>query len=104
MFGFLVVLGVITIPGSLMPLWVDGTPDVLTSFRLFDTRLVVTSELLKASAFLAGFTALQFTVSLLSDDNYQKEFLHELNEELRESLAARAVYLAFSIKQARPSS
>jgi hypothetical protein len=107
MFGFLVVLGVITIPGSLMPLWVDGAPDVLWSFYLFDTRLVVTSELLKASAFLAGFTALQFTVSLLSDDSYQEEFLHELREQLRESLAARAVYLAFSIeasiRRARPS-
>jgi hypothetical protein len=108
MFAFLVVLGVITVPGSLMPLWVNGKPDVLTSFHLFGTRLVVTSELLKASAFLAGFTALQFTVSLLSDENYQDEFLHELREELRESLAARAVYLlvsikAVSIKRARPS-
>jgi hypothetical protein len=104
MFGFLVVLGVVTLPGSIMPLWANGRPDVLWSFHLFDTRLVVTSELLKASAFLAGFTALQFTVSLLSDDDYQEEFLHELRGELRESLAARAVYLAVSIKQARPSS
>lgn len=103
MFAFLVVLGVITLPGSIMPLWANGKPDVLTSFHLFDTRLVVTSELLKASAFLAGFTSLQFTVSLLSDDSYQDEFLHELREELREALAARAVYLAYSIKRARLS-
>lgn len=101
MFAFLVVLGVLTIPADLARFWIGAKPDVLLSFSLFDTRLVVTTELLKASTFLAGFSALQFTVSLLSDGTYQEEFLHQLRESLRESLAGRAVYLTVMIRRSR---
>jgi hypothetical protein len=68
-------------------------------FTLFGSELVLTNELLKAAAFLAGFAALQFTVSLLSDSAYQDEFLDELHDELRDSLAARAVYLNVMIRR-----
>jgi hypothetical protein len=101
MFGFLVILGTLTVPLELMRTWIGDTPDVLVSFHLFDTKLAVTSELLKTALFLAGFSALQFTVALLSDGTQQEEFLHELREEMRESLAARAVYLNAAIRRAR---
>jgi len=101
MFGFLVILGTLTVPFDLMRTWIGAVPDVLVSFHLFDTRLVVTTELLKTAVFLAGFSALQFTVALLSDGTQQEEFLHELREELRESLAARAVYLTAAIRRAQ---
>jgi hypothetical protein len=101
MFGFLVVLGVLTVPTHLAHVWIGEAPDVLVSFSLFGAHLSLTSELLEAAGFLAGFTALQFTVSLLSDTTYQEEFLHELREELRESLAARAVYLTAAIRRAQ---
>jgi hypothetical protein len=100
MFGFLVVLGTLTVPTHLAHVWIGEAPDVLLSFRLFGADLSVTSELLEAAAFLAGFTALQFTVSLLSDATYQEEFLHDLREQMRESLAARAVYLVAAIRRA----
>ena len=73
---------------------------MLFSFHAFGVRLGMTTELLEAAGFLAGFAALQFTVSLLSDASYQEEFLHGLREELREALAARAVYLQVMIEAA----
>ncbi len=104
MFGFLVVLGVLTVPTELARVWIGEPPDVLLSFSLFGADLSLTSELLEAAGFLAGFTALQFTVSLLSDDTYQEEFLQDLRDELRESLAVRAVYLTVAIRRARTRS
>ncbi|MSO78474.1 MAG: hypothetical protein EXQ79_02575 [Acidimicrobiia bacterium] len=101
MFGFLVILGTLTVPPDLMHTWIGEAPDALVSFNLFDTKLAVTSELLKTASFLAGFSALQFTVALLSDGTQQEEFLHQLREEMRESLAARAVYLTAAIRRAR---
>lgn len=99
MFAFLVALGVLTVPLDLTRAWLGEQPDVLASFWLFGKELVITNELLKASAFLAAFAALQFTVSLLSDSAYQEEFLDELHDELRDSLAARAVYLNVMIRR-----
>jgi hypothetical protein len=102
MFSFLVVLGLLTVPTSLATIWIGEHPDVLTSFHLFGKQLSVTTELLESAGFLAGFTALQFTVSLLSDKTYQEEFLHDLRDKLREALAVRAVYLAVMIRRQRP--
>lgn len=99
MFAFLVVLGVLTVPLDLTRAWLGEQPDILLSFWLFGRELVVSNELLKASAFLAAFASLQFTVSLLSDSAYQDEFLEELHEALRDSLAARAVYLTVMIRR-----
>jgi len=100
MFVFLVALGLVTVPVELARTWIGARPDVLFSFHAFGVRLGMTTELLEAAGFLAGFAALQFTVSLLSDGSYQEEFLHVLREELRESLAARAVYLRVMIAAA----
>jgi hypothetical protein len=104
MFGFLVVLGMLTVPVDLASAWAGAPIDELVAFHLFGADLAVSSELLKTSAFLAGFTSLQFTVSLLSDGTYQEEFLHDLREELRDALAARAVYLSAMIRRARAKS
>jgi hypothetical protein len=104
MFGFLVLLGLLTVPVDLASAWAGAPVDELVSLRLFGADLAVSSELLKTSAFLAGFTSLQFTVSLLSDGTYQEEFLHELREELRDALAARAVYLTVMIRRPRAKS
>jgi hypothetical protein len=104
MFGFLVLLGLLTVPVDLASAWAGAPVDELVSFHLFGADLAVSSELLKTSAFLAGFTSLQFTVSLLSDGTYQEEFLHELREELRDALATRAVYLTVMIRRPRARS
>ena len=101
MFGFLVALGVLAVPTALADVWIGEQPDVLLSFEMFGSEHSITTELLEAAAFLAGFSALQFTVSLLSDKTYQDEFLYDLRDKLREALAVRAVYLTVMIKRAR---
>jgi hypothetical protein len=103
MFSFLVVLGLLTVPTHLASVWIGEHPDVLVTLDLFGARLSITAELLESAGFLAGFTALQFTVSLLSDRTYQDEFLQDLRGKLREALAVRAVYLTAMIRSARAS-
>lgn len=101
MFVFLVVIGTLTIPPGVIRAWIGHAPEVLVSFSMFDERLVISTQLLKVSGFLAAFAGLQFTVSLLSEGQYQDEFLAKLRGELREAFAARAVYLTVLIQRAR---
>jgi hypothetical protein len=98
MFAFLVVLGTLTIPPGVIEEWIGRAPDSILRFSIFGQRLVVSEQLLKVAGFLAAFSGLQFTVSLLSEGQYQDEFLSELRAELREAFAARAVYLTVRIR------
>jgi len=93
LFLFFVFLGLLTVPPTLAGTWIGAPPDVLFSFDLLGEHLGMTVELLKVSAFLAMFAALQFTVSLLSEGTYQEEFLANLRAGLRTAFAVRAVYL-----------
>jgi hypothetical protein len=93
MFLFLIVVGLIVLPVSLQDTWIGEPPNVWFSFNLFGERLGLTVEMIKVAGFVAAFAALQFTVSLLSDRAYQDEFLGDLREGLRRSLAVRVVYL-----------
>jgi hypothetical protein len=93
MFLFLVLVGLVVLPLSLQETWIGAPPDVLFSFDLFEERVGMTVEVIKVAGFVAAFSALQFTVSLLSDRTYQDEFLGDLRESLRRSLAVRVVYL-----------
>lgn len=101
MFVFFVVFGLLAISPGVVHSWLGHTPDVLVTFHLFDQRMVLTEELLKVSAFLAGFSGLYFTVAMLSDATYQQEFLAKLVGEVREALAVRAVYLTVMIRRAQ---
>jgi hypothetical protein len=93
MFLFLIVVGLIVLPLSLQDTWIGAPPTVWFSFDLFGERLGMTVETVKVAGFVAAFAALQFTVSLLSDRAYLDEFLGDLRESLRCSLAVRVVYL-----------
>jgi len=56
--------------------------------------VVLTSELLQVAGFLTAFSGFYFTVYVLTDATYRKEFLDEVLVELRQAFAVRAVYLA----------
>lgn len=45
------------------------------------------------AAFIAAFSALQFTVAALTDDTYRGEFLEDIVGEIREALAVLLLYL-----------
>lgn len=66
---------------------------MLHDLSLFGTDVPLTAELLKVTGFLMAFTALQFTVSALTDATYRKEFLDDLTSDIREALAVRTLYL-----------
>lgn len=55
--------------------------------------MVITEELLRVTGFLTVFSGLYFAVTALTDETYRKEFIGEILEEMRRSLAVRAVYL-----------
>jgi hypothetical protein len=93
MFCFFLVLGLITVPPPLAATWIGHPPDLLFTFDLFGQELGLTTELIKVAGFVASFSALQFTVSLLSDRSYEDEFLQGLRADLRQAFAVRAVYL-----------
>ena len=60
---------------------------------LGDANLYLTWELLRVAGAIAAFTGLYFTISMLTDDVYRREFLEELTSEMRESFCERAEYL-----------
>ena len=93
---FYLVFGVVTVRFNTIELWTNGgasAVDSLAEFKFFGADLELTSELLKVVGFLMAFTALQFTVSALTDATYRKEFFEELTTEIREALAVRVLYL-----------
>jgi hypothetical protein len=93
-FVFLVAFGTVVCSEPIVANFIDDTPNVLLRFDWLDRELVVTEELLRVSGFLAVFSGFYFGVSVLTDDTYRVEFLEELIDELRQSLAVRTVYLA----------
>jgi hypothetical protein len=46
------------------------------------------------AGFLTAFSGFYFTVYVLTDATYRREFLEEVLAELRQAFAVRAVYLA----------
>jgi hypothetical protein len=85
-FAFLVAFGGLTIPPGTQAGW-TGLPEVPTLLPW----LPVTRPLVQVSAFLAGFSALSFTVSLVQDERYRTEYREEVLAEVRQAFAARAL-------------
>jgi hypothetical protein len=91
--AFFIVFGLMTITPEIMESWLGHRGDELFAFGVFGHDLRCTAELLKISGFLAAFSGLYFTVVLVTDETYRKEFRAELLDELRQTFAVRLVYL-----------
>ncbi len=91
--AFFIVFGLLTITPGIMDSWLGHQGDELFAFGVFGHDLRCTAELLKISGFLAAFSGLYFTVVLVTDETYRKEFRAELLDELRQTFAVRLVYL-----------
>ena len=59
----------------------------------------VSLELLQVSTFLAAFSGLYFTVTVLTDDSYRDQFLTGVLSELERALAVRATYTLLRTEQ-----
>jgi len=101
-FVFLFVFGVLVVTEPVARGFVDAQPNVLAGFELWGRDLVITEELLRVTGFLTVFTGLYFSVTAVTDETYRKEFSGEILEEMRRSLAVRAVYLAALNPRSRP--
>jgi hypothetical protein len=93
-FVFLIVFGVLVVTEPVARGFIDAPPHVLATLDLWGRDLVMTEELLRVTGFLTVFAGLYFTVTALTDEAYRREFIGEILEEMRRSLAVRAVYLA----------
>jgi hypothetical protein len=101
-FVFLFVFGVLVVTEPVARGFVDAQPNVLASFELWGRDLVATEELLRVTGFLTVFAGLYFSVTAVTDESYRREFSREILEEMRRSLAVRAVYLAAVNPGSRP--
>ena len=100
-FVFLFVFGVLVVTEPVARGFTDAAPNVLATFDLWGRQLVITEELLRVTGFLTVFAGLYFTVTAITDESYRKEFIGEILEEMRRSLAVRTVYLA-ALKSGSP--
>ncbi len=91
--GFLVTFGFLGIDRSIVESWTGDPANALWAPTLGGRQLLLSEELLRVSGFLAAFTALYFTVYLVTDPTYREQFRDEVVIDVRGALAARACYL-----------
>ena len=65
--------------------------DIWLETDAFGPTIAITRHLLLVSGFIATFAGFQFTVSVLTDTTYRREFADDLADEIRESLAVRTL-------------
>jgi hypothetical protein len=100
---FFVAFGLFTVREETLLQWTEisvANFDPLARFTVFGAEVVVTPELFAVSGFIAAISALQFAVSLNSDDMYRQQFYASLEREISEVLAVRARYLYPMVRKA----
>ena len=90
--GFLVVFGLLIMDPDTITSWTQSPINELSRTTVFERDVVVTRELLRVAVFLAAFSGFYFTVHLVTDPTFREEFFEDVEEEIRESFAVRAVY------------
>ncbi|HYF45108.1 MAG TPA: hypothetical protein VD926_02785 [Acidimicrobiales bacterium] len=101
---FYVAFGLVAVRETTMLSWVGGKLDTIGEVELFGHPVVLTWDLIRVAGLVAAFSALQFTFSALTDEQYRREFFDGIMAEMREALAARALYLAGLVHGAGGSS
>jgi hypothetical protein len=94
LFGFFVVLGLLTVTPEVIRSWTGRAGAEVVTFDLLGRQVPLTEELLKVSAFLAAFSGLYFSVVLVTDATYRQEFFDEVLADIRRTFAVRVAYLA----------
>ncbi len=89
---FFVLLGLLLVDAATTREWAHQV-NVLATLTVGERDLVVTEQLLRVAGFLTAFSGLNFTVYLLTDETYRREFRDEVVGDLRQAFAVRAAYL-----------
>lgn len=91
---FYVLFGLFTMQIPTIEQWTgDPVGDTLATWRWFGADVVLTRQLLRSASFVAAIAGLQFVVTALSDETYRREFVENLQAELHQAFAVRALYL-----------
>lgn len=90
---FFVALGALTVRPAVQAAWTLVPPDVLLVFKLLRQDIVVTADLLGVAGGIAAFSALYYTIAVLTDNSYRGEFLAEITDSMRETFRRRDRYL-----------
>jgi len=94
-FSFFMVFGSIVMKHSVQEAWTGGQ---IHALPVADNLSV---ELVQVSIFLAAFSGLYFTVTVLTDDTYRAQFFTGAMSELDQAVGVRAAYLALRAREGR---
>jgi len=87
-FLFFIVFGVVAMKEEVVTIW---TGDEALTYP-FGEALLVSTELIQVSVFLAAFSGLYFTVYAVTDEVYRTQFFTSITDELERAVGARTVY------------
>ena len=89
---FFVAFGILTMRPEIVETWTTEPARILATFTLFGNDVTITEELLRVAVVLAGFSALYFTIYVVTDATFRREFFEDVEGELRQAFAVRAAY------------
>ena len=90
---FFVALGLLIITPETIELWTTEAPTAIwRAFQVFGRDVQLSRELLQVAIFLAGFAGVYFAVYTTSDATLRAEFFEDTAEDVRETIAVRALY------------
>ncbi|MCB1038150.1 MAG: hypothetical protein KDA94_01255 [Acidimicrobiales bacterium] len=93
--AFFFAFGLVAIRPPVIDAWLgDIGTDVIARFELAGHEFELTRALVHVTGFLAVLSGFYFTVYVITDATYREEFLSEILDEVRQSLAVRNAYLA----------
>jgi hypothetical protein len=101
---FFAVAGALLVDLTVVQSWTGEVPDTFWDITLFDQHLVVTRQLLRATFGIAAFSGLYYTVGMLVDPTFGRDFVTELRDQMESTFATRARYLRLRTTQATGSS
>jgi hypothetical protein len=87
-FLFFIVFGVVAMKEEVVLAWTAQDNLVYP----FGHALLVSTELIQVSVFLAAFSGLYFTVYAVTDEVYRTQFFTSITDELERAVGARTVY------------
>jgi hypothetical protein len=91
-FAFFVVLGVLAIDEPAILSWLGREPSIVAHVTVDRHKYVLSTELVRVSAFLGVFTGFYFIVSSSSDARLRAELAADHEQHVRACLAVRHAY------------
>ena len=90
--GFLIVFGLIALPGELQARWIGEQASVIVDFQLLGELRTLSFELVVVTAILGAVVGLYFTGLAVNDAAYRPAHFGRLVDEVRPLVAGWAVY------------